>query len=128
MGGDSFPIFLKIGGLAHKRFRVAKLLSSLNLPVPKSYGFFFVRGRTVSFWKYHHGVCIKSFKHFSDHQLLATARAIAMFNVVGSRCIDRRVMTFPQLWNGKVAHRMSALAIKYPVLNVYIEVIDFLRA
>lgn len=125
LAGDSFSVFVKVGGVARKRFRVAKLLSSLSLPVPKYYGSFFVQGRTVSFWKYHHGVCIKSFKHFSDHQLLAAVRAIAMFNVVGSRCIDRRVMTFPQLWNGKVAHRVSALAIKYPVLNVYIEVIDF---
>lgn len=125
LAGNSFPVFVKIGGVARKRFRVAKILSGLNLPVPKYYGSFFVRGRVVSFWRYHHGVCVKSFKHFSDGHFLAAARAIAMFNVVGSRCIDRRIMTFPLLWNGKVAHRVSALAIKYPVLNVYIEVIDF---
>lgn len=125
LGGNSFPLFVKVGGVARKRFRVAKILSGLNLPVPKYYGSFFVQGRTVSFWKYHHGVCIKSFKNFSDAQFFAAARAIAIFNVVGSQCVDRRVMKFPQLWNGKVAHRVSALTIKYPVLAVYVEVIDF---
>lgn len=87
VGGEKkISLFVKVGGSSLRKYRLTEALGELCLPVPVFYGAFRDCGRAVAIWRYSAGRCLPAFQFFTDENLSAAARAVAIYNISGLQC------------------------------------------
>ncbi|MCQ4299670.1 phosphotransferase [Pseudomonas songnenensis] len=107
--GAVISVFVKADRISLKRYLIARRISGLGLPVPEYYGSFVSLGCRYGVWSYQHGVCLKSYKDFSDQQLVSVAAALARCNIVAAAAFSTGGIPIGALWGGKICSDLNVV-------------------
>lgn len=109
-GEQSVSLFIKVGGVSLRKYRLTEALSDLCLPVPLFYGAFRDCGRTVAVWRHSAGRSLPAFQFFSDEDFSAAARAVAIYNISGLQCDYSLIDSKEEpKWAAPIAHQLARM-------------------
>lgn len=117
VGGEKkISLFVKVGGVSRRKYRLTKALGELCLPVPGFYGAFHDGGRTVALWRYSEGRCLPAFQFFTDENFAAAAKAVATYNVIGLQCDRSFIGSEGPMWAAPIAHELERIIASHDEL------------